>query len=43
MLNGLERTQFIIYDPYLTTATPEALWLSTGIRALDHAVENLYR
>lgn len=29
----------IFYDPEVTLATPERLWLSTGIRALDHAVE----
>jgi maleylacetate reductase len=29
----------VIYDPELTLATPMQLWLSTGIRALDHAVE----
>jgi alcohol dehydrogenase class IV len=29
----------VIYDAALTMATPMALWLSTGIRALDHAVE----
>ncbi|HYM96953.1 MAG TPA: iron-containing alcohol dehydrogenase [Candidatus Sulfotelmatobacter sp.] len=28
-----------IYDAELTLATPIQLWLSTGIRALDHAVE----
>jgi len=28
-----------IYDAELALATPMALWLSTGIRALDHAVE----
>ncbi|KAH7923185.1 Dehydroquinate synthase-like protein [Leucogyrophana mollusca] len=33
----------IILDAELTLATPERLWLSTGMRALDHAVENLYR
>ncbi|PPQ63487.1 hypothetical protein CVT24_005144 [Panaeolus cyanescens] len=33
----------IILDAELTLATPEKLWLSTGIRALDHTVENLYR
>ncbi|KAG1862582.1 alcohol dehydrogenase IV [Suillus subalutaceus] len=27
----------------LTLSTPEQLWLSSGVRALDHAVENLYR
>lgn len=31
----------VIYDPKLACATPEWLWLSTGIRALDHAVEGL--
>jgi alcohol dehydrogenase class IV len=29
----------VIYDSELTLATPMALWLSTGIRALDHGVE----
>jgi maleylacetate reductase len=29
----------VIYDPELTLDTPMQLWLSTGIRALDHAVE----
>lgn len=29
----------VIYDAELTLATPLALWLSTGVRALDHAVE----
>jgi len=29
----------VIYDAALTLATPIELWLSTGIRALDHAVE----
>ncbi|KAL1748829.1 hypothetical protein HDZ31DRAFT_60004 [Schizophyllum fasciatum] len=33
----------VILDAELTLATPERLWLSTGIRALDHAVESLYR
>lgn len=31
--------QCIIYDPDLSTYTPEWLWLSTAIRSLDHAVE----
>ncbi|HEV2033075.1 MAG TPA: iron-containing alcohol dehydrogenase, partial [Candidatus Dormibacteraeota bacterium] len=31
----------VIYDAALTMATPMALWLSTGIRALDHAVEGV--
>ncbi len=29
----------VIYDAELTLSTPMPLWLSTGIRALDHAVE----
>ena len=29
----------VFYDGELTLATPIELWLSTGIRALDHAVE----
>lgn len=29
----------VILDPALTVATPPRLWFSTGIRALDHAVE----
>ena len=29
----------VILDPEATIHTPEKLWLSTGLRALDHAVE----
>jgi len=29
----------VIFDPVITVHTPEWLWLSTGIRAVDHAVE----
>jgi len=29
----------VILDPGATIFTPETLWLSTGVRALDHAVE----
>lgn len=32
----------IIYDSRLAVETPQKLWLSTGIRSLDHAVEILY-
>lgn len=32
----------IIYDAQFSMHTPPKLWLSTGIRALDHAVEMLY-
>ena len=31
----------VILDPAPTIHTPEWLWLSTGIRAVDHAVESL--
>ncbi len=31
----------VILDPQITVHTPAALWLSTGIRAVDHAVEDL--
>ncbi len=33
--------QAVILDPAVTVHTPEWLWLSTGIRAVDHAVEDL--
>jgi alcohol dehydrogenase class IV len=29
----------VILDPEAAAFTPQRLWLSTGIRALDHAVE----
>ncbi|MGM7668048.1 iron-containing alcohol dehydrogenase [Microbacterium sp. A93] len=32
--------QTVLLDPLLTVHTPEWLWLSTGIRAMDHAVES---
>ena len=32
----------VINDPVLTLATPDWLWVSTGIRALDHAIECAY-
>lgn len=31
----------VILDPAVTVYTPEWLWLSTGVRAIDHAVEDL--
>lgn len=31
----------VILDPAITTHTPMDLWLSTGVRALDHAVETI--
>lgn len=34
--------QIVILDPYITLKTPSWLWLSTGIKALDHAIETVY-
>jgi alcohol dehydrogenase class IV len=31
----------IIMDPELTLTTPERVWLSTGLRAVDHCVETM--
>jgi maleylacetate reductase len=31
----------VILDPAITVHTPEWLWLSTGIRAVDHCVEGI--
>ena len=33
--------QVVILDPAVTVYTPAGLWLSTGIRAVDHAVETI--
>ncbi|KAF2123415.1 putative Maleylacetate reductase [Dothidotthia symphoricarpi CBS 119687] len=32
----------IFYDPQYARYTPKELWLSTGMRAMDHAVECMY-
>jgi len=31
----------IVLDPAITVHTPHGLWVSTGVRAIDHAVETL--
>lgn len=31
----------VILDPALCVHTPDALWFSTGIRAIDHAIESI--
>jgi alcohol dehydrogenase class IV len=31
----------VVFDPAITLHTPEWLWISTGIRSLDHALETL--
>ncbi len=33
--------QAVVLDPAVTVHTPEWLWLSTGIRAVDHCVEGI--
>ncbi|MEE8172675.1 MAG: iron-containing alcohol dehydrogenase [Alphaproteobacteria bacterium] len=32
----------VFLDPDLTLATPQRLWLGTGIRAVDHCIEAMY-
>lgn len=36
------QARVIINDPELTVETPEWLWVATGMRALDHAIEAIY-
>lgn len=31
----------VILDPELAESTPDSIWLSTGVRAVDHCVETL--
>lgn len=33
--------EFVVYDPWFARVTPMELWLSTGIRALDHGIETV--
>ena len=39
--HGLMMPRTVILDPAVTVHTPEWLFLSTGIRAVDHAVEDI--
>ncbi len=32
----------IVLDPDMTEGTPDWLWLSTGVKAMDHCIERLY-
>ena len=32
----------IVLDPEMTVGTPDWLWVSTGVKALDHCIERLY-
>ena len=36
------RADLIVLDPVMTEGTPDWLWLSTGVKALDHCIERLY-
>ncbi|KAJ6096374.1 hypothetical protein N7486_007120 [Penicillium sp. IBT 16267x] len=42
LINPALYPDYIIYDPKFGLYTPPRLFLSTGIRALDHAVESQY-
>ena len=35
-------SDLIILDPVMTEGTPDWLWLSTGVKALDHCIERIY-
>ncbi|KAI1075338.1 putative Fe-containing alcohol dehydrogenase [Whalleya microplaca] len=38
---ALRAPSLVILDPTLTTTTPMRVWLSTGVKGLDHCVETL--
>ncbi|KAI1644790.1 putative Fe-containing alcohol dehydrogenase [Daldinia loculata] len=38
---ALQGPALVILDPELSTTTPDKVWLSTGIKAVDHCVETL--
>ncbi|KAI1777642.1 putative Fe-containing alcohol dehydrogenase [Hypoxylon cercidicola] len=38
---ALQGPALVILDPELTTTTPDGVWLSTGVKAVDHCVEAL--
>lgn len=38
---GAAGMQVIVMDPGLTLTAPERVWLSTGLRAVDHCVESI--
>ncbi|KAK4222789.1 iron-containing alcohol dehydrogenase [Podospora fimiseda] len=39
--HGSMGAQLVILDPELTVSTPERVWLSSGMRAVDHCIEGL--
>ncbi|KAH9903542.1 putative Fe-containing alcohol dehydrogenase [Xylariomycetidae sp. FL2044] len=38
---GLAAPALVVLDPQLSTTTPSHVWLSTGVKAVDHCVETL--
>lgn len=42
IVDPVMQPEVIIYDPELASATPVDLWLTTGMKALDHAVEGVW-
>jgi alcohol dehydrogenase class IV len=40
-IDGACGPSLVILSPELTSTTPDAIWLSTGVRAVDHCVEGL--
>ncbi|WP_417513149.1 iron-containing alcohol dehydrogenase [Minwuia sp.] len=42
IVDPVMQPEVILYDPELTRPTPTDLWLTTGIKALDHAVEGVW-
>lgn len=42
MLDLRVAPRFVILDPTVTVDTPDELWLSSGIKALDHAMEAVW-
>ncbi|MCH9670257.1 MAG: iron-containing alcohol dehydrogenase [Gammaproteobacteria bacterium] len=41
-LDPVMQPEAILYDPELCRPTPPDLWLTTGIKALDHAIEGVW-
>lgn len=42
VIDARDQPATVVNDPEMTLLTPEWLWVSTGMRALDHAVEAIY-
>jgi alcohol dehydrogenase class IV len=40
-IDGSCGPSLVMLSPELTTTTPDSIWLSTGVRAVDHCVEGL--